>query len=310
MQINGIRIDNSKVQIDAYYLSINREYGVPSDSAEVVAIYNDKIGDLKGIYITDNNRCIFSGIVDVQRLICSDNKNYISIEARSMAGILLDNEAQPSQYNNADLLTILDRHIKDCGVAEVCHNNVVLSGNFDVTKGMSQWQVLNNFCQSTGLGTPSVSADNKIYFNLDSTISFGKGNIEYYYISLAKKRCNVVSDVYIKCKGSLSYDRRIKNNFADKMGIRARRYLDISQDSQQSIDVANQIIDMSNKNYCSIEVKCDKFVDAIPNQRADLSDKLIGNFKNLVVNSVRYTYNNGKEVTEIELKGDVTDVDN
>lgn len=70
----------------------------------------------------------------------------LEIAARSMAALLLDNEAIPQTYAYPSLPLLFERHGKPYGFTEWEGEPSGFSVPFTITKGMSEWEVLSLFC--------------------------------------------------------------------------------------------------------------------------------------------------------------------
>lgn len=89
---------------------------------------------------------MFKGQIDEIITKSSGEKITVKITARSMAGILLDNEAEPCIYFNASSSVIFERHLQPFGFNGYIGDNNPYFGYIKISKGMSQWQVLENYC--------------------------------------------------------------------------------------------------------------------------------------------------------------------
>ena len=90
----------------------NSEFSVPADDVtlEIPYVKGCEGGDFLLGY--ENSSLVFKGQIDEIVTLKSSNKITVKITARSMAGILLDNEAEPCIYFNASSSVIFERHLK------------------------------------------------------------------------------------------------------------------------------------------------------------------------------------------------------
>ena len=81
----------------------------------------------------------------------------LRLTARSEAALLLDNEALPQTYINPSLKQLFDRHAAPYGFAGMAGNQGAFRGKLTVKKGMSEWQVFEEFCGYFLGTTPRVT---------------------------------------------------------------------------------------------------------------------------------------------------------
>ena len=96
---------------NALTVEINQELSVPADSMTVSFAYNGEFPSIERIYALESD-CIdidkaiekgdvlFSGIVDEIILTADTSQAFVTVYARSLAALLIDNECKPTEYIN------------------------------------------------------------------------------------------------------------------------------------------------------------------------------------------------------------------
>jgi len=89
---------------------------------------------------------VFTGVVDEVELTASSGGMSAGVRGRSMAALLLDNEAEAAEYAGATLRYILEKHVIPYGVTDIRGGDREKAAAFSVASGSSQWKVLKEFC--------------------------------------------------------------------------------------------------------------------------------------------------------------------
>ena len=109
----ALTVNNELLELkNVFKVQISKSLNTPASDLEASFLFNEKIDEIKSIEVYEDNEMIFDGIVDTQSLELDDNGSLFTIEARSKAAILLDNEALPQIYYRPSLFTIFNRHVK------------------------------------------------------------------------------------------------------------------------------------------------------------------------------------------------------
>lgn len=294
-------------------LSIEEE--TPADSLDAVFAIDitntdeKTIEEIKYIKIYDdkNKILVFSGIIDEQITQISKNGALLELHARSLAALLLDNEATPCVYSLPSLKIIFKNHVQEYGFVGFNGSEESFSKVFEVSKGTSQWEVLNKFCKeylnadvrvepSGFISTIKNNSKNKLYFSNKTNDS-----IKYTYISENKKRFKVISEVFLRCSKDGVYSTKVLNEKCENKDIKRKRYIDCINSSDPAF-VADNIINKSNKDAYEIKIICPGFVNASLFKNAYVDDKILGYIDELYVSAINYSLNSNLEKCEITLK--------
>ena len=156
----------------------NSEFSVPADDVTVEFPYIKGCEDGDFLYGFDGENLVFKGQIDEIITKSSGEKITVKITARSMASVLLDNEAEPCIYFNASSSVIFERHLQPFGFNGYIGDNNPYFGYIKISKGMSQWQVLENYCVNKYGKKPRITGDGKISY----AMFMGQlGNVEAIY---------------------------------------------------------------------------------------------------------------------------------
>lgn len=283
----------------------NSEYSVPADDISLSLPYVGEIADKADfIFAYEGDRLVFKGIVDEVITLCNSGGLKTKINARSMAGILLDNEAQPNIYNSATADFIFKNNLKPFGFTEFEADNSPYYGNININKGMSEWQVLENFCRNRFSALPRIEGNGKVIFDgrLSSDKIFFSEHGEYSFTSLIKqiKKYRSVSEVRVRLTESGGYRSVLKNEHYNSQVVR-RRFVD-ALSGRRSLSTADKILDESVNSSFEITLECPyRLIDAA-GKKAEVQSRASGTTADLYIHSLRYTLDKNGEKTTVVLR--------
>ena len=134
--------------------TLNYGTGTPCDSFEVRCPWGEKLdgalSDAVEFTAEEDGETVFRGVVDEYEWSCGSGGSTLLISGRGMAGRLLDNEAQPADYQTATLEDILRDHVTPYGIQTAEGASLPAVPGFSVESGSSEWQVLYNFARYYG----------------------------------------------------------------------------------------------------------------------------------------------------------------
>lgn len=284
-------------------VTYNSEFSVPADDITIEIPYLD-CNDGDFLYGYNGDKLVFKGQIDEITTQKSKEKVTVKIVARSMAGILLDNEAEPCIYFNASSSVIFNKHLKPFGFNSYIGDDEPYFGYVRISKGMSEWQVLENYCVNKYGKKPRINGDGNVVFNFDTDkniVCFGK-NEKYDYTSIKSnvKRHKIISEVRLKLEQGNRYGSVVKNSLADTRLVR-RRYVD-ALSGGGSIATADRMIKNSNESSFEIILECPYMLMCEVGSKATVKDSALGDFNSLYIYKVRYTSSSNGEKTVITLR--------
>lgn len=290
-------------------VSISKSLEAPADELVVTFPQEKKLKEMVNIEVfSEKEEKVFSGIVDEQKFFYETSGSFCNLTARSKVSLLLDNEALPGSYTLPSLEVIFKNHVKPYGFTSFLGNNKVFAKEFIITKGMSEYEVLETFCSDYLGVTPRFLNDDI----LDATGNYKKSSIVFSneikgatkYSSIYEniKRYKQYSEIYIKAGDDTNYSLNVKNEKALSKGVLRKRYLNVSNYSKIPIEYGEKILKNSNKNAYELVVSCPGKVSLNPGDLASLKDSSLKNLgSELLVYKTLYSLDNTFEKTVVTL---------
>ena len=204
--------------------------GVPCDSFWVElpwergeeAVYRKAVR----FFAWEGEQTVFTGIVDEAEWRQEEKGSRVILAGRSMAALLLDNEALAADYTAAALDDILKNHVFPYGIEVGERAAIPACQNFSVASGSSEWQVVYDFARYHGGVPPRFDREGRLVLApmaqtggkvLDDTVPL---------ISLRgrERRYGVLSGVLVRDKRRQTAEEVVNLSF-QQQGGRARRVL-------------------------------------------------------------------------------------
>ena len=283
------------------YLSVDIDEGVPADSLLAVFPYfrSDELCSLT-VYLDD--KTVFKGIVDEEKHEFDADGSRVRISARSLAALLLDNEAMPCGYDHPTSALMYERYAKPYGIASADSDDAAYFGEQTITKGSSCWSVIRGFCLARYSALPRVSADGVLYMkgmHRTDKVTFGdhKGAIRYTALTESVRRCEELSAVRVKTAEADRYSLPVINADATARGIKRERYLNALLTSSPLRCADEMIANGAAKAY-SLKLRCPGCHLGAEGCEAELADHA----EELYVSAVHYRLTSKQEYTDITLK--------
>lgn len=297
---------NGKVLKSGELLSavLSIENDVPADSLAVTLPYDENVArNVNTIAAIADDKVIFRGLADDIVSLCDEKQAVMKLTARSPAGLLLDNEAEPVTYYCPSAEFICSRHLKPFGIEVQDADNRLMSNYFRIDKGMTHWQVLESFCRINYGTSPRIDGDGKAFLKgkvRDECLVFGKNGIDYLSVRESRKMCELISRVRVKTGEFGGYGSNVYNDNPECKGIQRVRFLDVKADTG-GLKTADRMIESSNKNSYSIMLLCCGCLADAMGCRAQICDDRLGKLDNLIVQKVKYSLGADGEFTALEL---------
>ncbi len=258
-------------------------------------------------YDNEKNRLIFDGILDEQICKCSSSACVLELHARSYAALLLDNEAKPGSYSIPSLKSIFEHHAKQYGFKGYKGSDESFSSVFQVSKGMSEWEVIDTFCReylnkklrvspARFIDASDKYSEQELYF---SNKDLEQNN--YSYISSNIKRYKLISQVNMRCSKDGTYSTKADNINCSSREVERKRYIDCVNSDSPAF-VAQKIIEESNKDSFELKLICpgDIFLELFDSATVD--DSIVGYIPGLYVASIGYSLDGDLEKCDISLR--------
>ena len=286
-------------------LTVRMDEDIPADDLYAVFVY-ERLGELTLLRLYDDDMLLFVGDVDEQEEELSERGRYLKISARSLASRLLDNEAAPQIYDHPDAVLIFRRHVGRYGIRWQSGENATYYGELPVTKGMSQWAVVKNFCNACFSSSPRVTADGllrmKDYVDHRKVLFSDTGEgVGYTQLRVTKKRCEELSRINIKISDDDGYRYRMDHTDALARGICRERYLNAVLESTP-MTCADTMLQRADSKSFGIRVHCPGRLLDMMGRSASVQNQTLGAFDDLYISAVRYSLDDKGEASTLLLK--------
>ena len=231
-------------------LSIISSWDAPADSLRAVFPVRGCIREYTDISVFLGNELFFSGIVDEQNEETGEKGHFLEIRARSREAVLLDNEARPETLCLADGELIFERHFRELGFSGIKGGKLPCGGELVISKGMSEWDVLEEYCNKFTGTRPVIHNDGMIDVsggNNSALIMLSPDKIEY--VKKCLRRSGVISEIFARTYNAGGYEMRLTGNLAERKKIRRRRFVNVFETKGRSVGAARELITRSEKAY-------------------------------------------------------------
>lgn len=300
--------DGSKIYPESIFsLTFSCDEDTPCDSLNLV-VEGIISQEICGVTLYDGEKSVFEGIADEQ-ITQFSHRDRTQIISRSTAAYCVDNEACPETFNFPDTQLIFDRYLRPLGFTSFRGENKVYGGKFRVSKGMSCFQVIENFSQGVYGSFPRINNREVVFEEEEkeplmfSDDPYDKG-VFYSFMEYSLRRYYPVSCVWVKTETNGGYDTPIRSEYAEGSGILRQRYLNASIPSEVSLAKADEILEKSHRKLESVTLRCPFAVFDALGRKAVISCEKQGLLTDYRVCSIRYTLKNTLEETKVILRRD------
>ncbi|WP_418546048.1 hypothetical protein [Ruminococcus bromii] len=293
-------------------VEISADVDVPADELVLTVPYDRKYRNVDMLEAYDGKSLVFVGQADEIVSIVHNSGAIVRLSARSLAGRLLDNEAEPVTYINPAAKFIFERHLKPFGIVGYDGDEHPFMGTIKIEKGMTEWQVLEKFCNGRyGKGPRITGAGFALMcgtYGGAEPIVFGRNGVGYTSLREYIKPCKVISQVKLRTEEYGGYKSVVGNGSAADR-IKRVRYVNAFLDNN-AVKTADRMIENGNRQSFEIMLECAECLCGIVGRRAVIYDPLVGKREGLVVKSIKYSLGKNGESTTVVLgkeNGDVAD---
>lgn len=291
---------------------ISADVDVPADELVMTVPYDEKFRNADILEAYDGKSLVFVGQADEIVSIVKTDGAIVRLSARSLAGRLLDNEAEPVTYVNPAAKFIFERHLKPFGIVGYDGDEHPFMGTIKIEKGMTEWQVLEKFCNGRYGKSPRITGAGFALmcgaYGGAKPIVFGRNGVGYTSLREYIKPCKVISQIKLRTEEYGGYKSVISNKcVADR--IKRVRYVNAFLDNN-AVKTADRMIENGNRQSFEIMLECAECLCGVVGRRAVIDDSLIGKREGLIVKSIKYSLGKNGESTTVVLgkeNGDVAD---
>lgn len=286
---------------------INQEEDTPADDLTAEFPLTSILPPLAFIYVqAEGGGMVFSGIVDEQIVQYTARGAVCILKARSLAALLLDNEALPQTYYMPSMPVLFKRHIQPYGFTGFTGSKAAFSAKLQITKGMSEWGVLALFCKEF-LGTvPRIAAQGVVdvsgQIQPETVLFSNSGGVQYSCMRESRKRYKLLSEVMVRAGKDGSYSTRTADEEAVSQMVLRRRYLNAAEDTRKPAVCGESMLREARRKAYEITLDCPGEDAPGVGARAVLEDKMLGRVQNLTIAASCYILDADGQRWEILLR--------
>ena len=207
--------------------------GVPCDSFFVELPWRTGEEEVyrKAVRFTarEEGKTVFTGVVDEAEWSLGRKGSRVTLAGRSMAALLLDNEAQAADYAAATLEDLLRDHVSPYGISVGEKAVLPACQNFSVAAGSSEWQVLYDFVRYHGGVPPHFDREGRLVLApfSDRTERRLDDTVPLTAYTGRERRYGVLSSILVRDKKRRQAEEVVNRTFQSQGG-QARRVLTMS----------------------------------------------------------------------------------
>lgn len=241
-----------------YKLKISQSADVPADSLKI-HLYGICEEEYGRVLVYDGAECIFTAEVDEQIARIGETP-CTELICRSTAAVLLDNEAKPRNFVSPCTDLIFRTYAAPYGFSEYEGENLSFQGEFSVQKGVSCYEVLENF-SSNVYGKSLKVKENKVFFEGEGKkemlcFSEDTEGLPFTDFTCSTFRCRLLSKIYVKTREQGDYDTVVSDMEAVESSVVRERYMDISEVSDSTLSDAHKAIEKAKRSSRQISLVC------------------------------------------------------
>ena len=252
-------------------VTVSSRQDIPADTADIRCIYDGSFEEYRFVKIFFDEKLIFKGIVDGQKITVGKDGGYVDIACRSMAGVLLDNHLRPQNISGLTDSIIYNSFLKPFEIDIDRITNRSCPELINTGKGMSIYKLIEEYSRRVFRRNARINAQGRAflsgeinpsgYFFCDGEVSLEKNCYRYKEISLNRSRKNVVSRVYVRSSDrETGYSMELRNRDFKEASGGCVRYFDAAPSSGYCIQDARDMIEVSNRDGFIIMLECPCFV--------------------------------------------------
>lgn len=282
---------------------------IPADQFEGKFPVEQSMEEFSQIKVLDQLglRILFYGIVDEQRETVTPEGRFLEIEARSMAALLTDNEAEPQSYTTSSLELIFERHAQPYGLTGCEGPQTPHVQLLEITSGMSEWDAVETFCTAAIQAIPRVTPRAVLYCG---TWPMGKepaavldnmeeGTVKYTELEKITGRIHRISSITLRPSGGEGQTKTLYDEEARQKGIMRRR-LEVYTDSILQAEIrANQQLAKGKQEFMTYRAVCVGEPPVPAGEEVVIRDKKFGTISGLTLRSLCYQLDGSREQTQI-----------
>ncbi len=219
--------------------------GVPCDSFRVECPFFPENGESyeKAVrfFAYEGGQTVFTGVIDEVEWTHGPKGRRVSVIGRSLAALLLDNEAEAADYGVATLGDILRDHVFPYGIQVGEGTDIPACRNFSVASGQSEWQVLYQFCRYHGGVPPRFDREGRLILApfRDGGEKLLGPRVPVTELTRTERRYGILSEVLVRDKRRKTAERVTNPAFLAEGG-QCRRVISAGGSNVQALRYSGQ----------------------------------------------------------------------
>lgn len=250
--------------------------------------------------LSGQGETLFCGIVDRQEQGKDVSGDTILLEGRSLAALLTDNEALPRRYQNPRLPQLFAVHAAPYGLKGYTGDSQTFAGEYQVDKGMTEWQAMEGFCRRYLKVHPRITPDGILHAGdarPQGELVLGGSNLPLLAMKEIRRPEKRLSEIRFRVRREGGYDEIFTDEEARRMGIRRRRLINLA-DGQSSADSAKALFQEGRHAAWYVQADCPGGIFS----PLGTAVRLQGRAEKLYLSGMRYTLEPGRESTTLFLR--------
>ena len=309
MQVSAFGPSGSAVPLGkAISLEIKMDLDVPADTFQGTFLATQEPGEIAKIKVADDGgtTLFFQGPVDEQIFEAGPLGKTVTLAARSMAALLLDNETASKSYESPWLNTIFADHAAPYGIASFEGNPFRGPSRFEARLGEREWNVILNFFIKSFWEAPRITPDNILHtsgypiFSLPEIPLGDRMAGEPACICarhILRRKSPLEKIQFISPTGQP--DTLLENDPAISRGIRRQRYLMFERSVLELVDRGYLMINQSNRMADLLFIRCLGDLPVVAGQVVRLKDPTLGTVSGYTVYRLRHRSDSSGRMTDL-----------
>lgn len=250
--------------------------------------------------LSGQGKTLFCGIVDRQEQGKDAAGSTILLEGRSLAALLTDNEAFPRRYQNPRLPQLFAVHAAPYGLKGFRGNSQTFAGEYQVDKGMTEWQAMEGFCKRYLKVLPRITPDGILHAGdalSQGELVLGGSNLPLLAMKEIRRPEKRLSEIRFRVRREGGYDEIFTDEEARRMGIQRRKLINLA-DGQNSAGSAKALFQEGRRAGWYVQAVCPGGIFS----PLGTAVRLQGRAEKLYLSGMRFTLEPGGESTALFLR--------
>ena len=299
-------VDNKQITIkDAVEFNFTQSTDAACDSFWATFFVSTAIDEIVEVRVMQNDRIIFFGYCDCQRITRDENGYKVFFYARSCAGILVDNEAEPTTYEKPSATQLVFSVAQPYGFVSKLPE-IYSDSLYEVQKGASCFSAINKFVKLLTGKQIYVTPKKEIICLEKSEDVRELAKYKLLKTSFVINRSEPCSKINFKKQSSnVKYLIHTKSKTCDELRIDRQKYINLSAIPQwQRENTVIDTIKSSFERYKVLEAVVGGYVEEPLNQRYRYSDDIC-DYGELVLSEKQYICDKYGARTKLVLRKDI-----